>query len=383
MWSLAFRPFFFAASSWAALALALWTILFMTGGALPSRFDPLTWHIHAMLFGFVLAAIAGFMLTAIPAWTGRPPVHGAALAGLAGLWLVGRIVCLVSAFLPLWLAAALDLAFPVALCATAAREIIAARNWRNLMMPVPIGALGVADLLMYLELAGFNVPAGLGWRLAIAAIISLISAIGGRIIPAFTRNWLKARGASALPAAPDRINSIALATLHTGLLGWAIFPDSWPVGVLLLLGAALNLRTLARWRGLATLAEPLLTILHLGYAWVVFGAALLGASLLSDIVPQSAAIHAFTAGAIGTMVLAVMTRVARGHTGRPLKADRVAIAIYVAITAAAVTRVLAAFDGDSLHLLGASALLWVTGFGLFAIAYGPLLFSPRIDAGSH
>jgi len=383
LWSLAFRPFFFAASSWAALALALWTVLFMSGGTLTSRFDPLTWHIHAMLFGFVLAAIAGFMLTAIPTWTGRPPIRGAALAGLVGLWLVGRIVCLVSAFLPLWLAAAVDLAFPAALCAVAAREIIAARNWRNLMMPVPIGALGVADLLMYLELADFNVPAGLGWRLAIAAIISLISAIGGRIIPAFTRNWLNARGASALPAAPDRINSIALATLHTGLLGWAVFPDSSPVGVLLLLGAALNLRTLARWRGALTLGEPLLAILHLGYAWVVFGAALLGASLLTDIVPQSAAIHAFTAGAIGTMVLAVMTRVARGHTGRPLKADRVAIAIYATITAAAVTRVLAGFEGDSRLLLGASALFWVTGFGLFAIAYGPLLFSPRVDAGRH
>ena len=200
LWSLAFRPFFLAAAVWAALALTLWIILFMTGGALPSRFDPLSWHIHAMLFGFVPATIAGFMLTAIPNWTGRPPIHGALLVGLAVLWLVGRIACLVSVVLPLWLAAAVDLAFPVVLCVVAVREIVAARNWRNLMMPIPIGVIAVADLLTYLELAGYGVSAGLGWRLAIVAIIALISAIGGRIIPAFTRNWLVKRGASALPS---------------------------------------------------------------------------------------------------------------------------------------------------------------------------------------
>jgi hypothetical protein len=185
LWSLGFRPFFLAAAVWAALAIALWIDLFLTGGALPSRFDPLTWHIHAMLFGFVPAAIAGFMLTAIPNWTGRPPIRGARLIGLVALWLLGRVACLISAVLPLWLAATVDLAFLVALCVVAAHEIIAARNWRNLMMPLPIGALAIANLLMYLELAQFNVPAGLGWRLAIAAIIALISAIGGRIIPAF------------------------------------------------------------------------------------------------------------------------------------------------------------------------------------------------------
>jgi uncharacterized protein involved in response to NO len=380
LWSLAFRPFFLAASSWAALALALWIVVAITGGVLPSRFDPLTWHIHAMLFGFGLAVIAGFMLTAIPNWTGRSPIHGGTLAALAGLWLLGRIACLVSAFLPLWLAATLDLVFPVALCAVAGREIIAARNWRNIMMPVPIGVLGIADLLMYLELAGFDVPAGFGWRLAIVAIIALISAIGGRIIPAFTRNWLVQRRASRLPGAHGLIDRIGLATLHTGLLGWAGFPTSRWVGALLLLAAASNLWRLARWRAMTTLGEPLLAILHLGYAWVVFGAALLGISLLTTAVPEAAAIHAFTAGAIGTMVLAVMTRVARGHTGRPLEADRVTIAIFTTITAAATTRILAAFEGGPMLLLGLSALLWVAGFGLVAIVYGPMLILPRIDA---
>lgn len=380
LWSLAFRPFFLTASVWAALALVLWIDLFLTGGALPSRFDPLTWHIHAMLFGFVPAAIAGFMLTAIPNWTGRPPIRGARLIGLVTLWLIGRVACLISAALPLWMAAILDLAFPIALCTVAASEVIAARNWRNLMMPLPIGVLTIANLLMYLELARLNVPAGLGWRLAIAAVIALISAIGGRIIPAFTRNWLVTRQISLLPAAHDRLDSTALATLHTGLLCWAFFPDSRLIGMVLLLGAALNLWRLARWRGTATLREPLLAILHVGYAWVAIGAGLLGGSLLTAAIPEQAAIHALTAGAIGTMVLAVMTRVARGHTGRPLEADRVTTTIYTTISVAAVARVVAAFDGSSVLLLGLSAVLWMAAFSLFVIHYGPMLISPRIDA---
>jgi uncharacterized protein involved in response to NO len=378
LWSLAFRPFFLAAAVWAALALALLMGVFSTGAALPTRFDPLTWHIHAMLFGFVLAAIAGFMLTAIPNWTGRPPIGGVALASLLALWLVGRIACLVSAFLPLWLAAGLDLLFPAVLCAVAAREIVAARNWRNLMMPLPIGVLAIANLLMYLELAQFNVPAGLGWRLAIAAIIALVSAIGGRIIPAFTRNWLVKRQISPLPAAHGRIDSAALATLHTGLLSWAFFPDTRLVGATLLLGSTLNLWRLARWRGMATLREPLLAILHVGYAWLVIGAALLGGSLLTAVIPEPAAIHALTAGAIGTMVLAVMTRVARGHTGRPLEAYHVTTLVYVMVVLAGLARVAAAFAGQlSFVLLGISALLWVASFLLFVCKYWPMLVLSR------
>ncbi len=381
LWSLGFRPFFLVASLWAASALALWIDMFMTGWAIPSRFDPLAWHIHAMLFGFVPAVIAGFMLTAVANWTGRRPIRGVALAALVLLWLLGRISCLVSAYLPLWCAAATDLAFPFVLCAVAAREIVAARNWRNLMMPIPIAALGIADLLTYLELAWTGVPAGLGWRIAIAAVISLITAVGGRIIPAFTRNWLLQRGMPALPADPGVLDQLALATLHTGLLGWAFLPASKAIGGLLLLAAGLNLWRLARWRGFATASQPLLAILHVGYAWVILGAASLGASLLTHIVPEGAAIHAFTAGAIGTMVLGVMTRVSRGHSGRPLKADRLTTLSYVMIILAGVTRVAAAFPEASprMILLDISALLWVTSFLLFVIIYGPMLISTRSD----
>jgi uncharacterized protein involved in response to NO len=362
------------------MALALWMGMLVTGWALPSRFDPLTWHVHAMLFGFVYAAIAGFMLTAIPNWTGRPPIQGGTLAGLVLVWLLGRVVCLVSAVAPFWVATTVELAFPLLLGAVTGREIIAARNWRNLMMPIPILVLGIADLLMYLEVAGIALPAGLGWRLAIVAIIALITAIGGRIIPAFTRNWLLQRGESALPARQGPIDQIALATLHTALLGWTFLPAARLVGGLLILAALLNLWRLARWQGLATLSEPLLAVLHIGYLWVVLASGLLGTSVLTPAVPEAAAVHAFTAGAIGTMVLAVMTRVSRGHTGRSLEADRAATLIYAAVIVAGATRVVAAFAAtSSIHLLEISALLWAAAFLLFALWYGPMLVSPRID----
>jgi uncharacterized protein involved in response to NO len=212
------------------------------------------WHIHEMLFGFVLAAIAGFMLTAIPNWTGRTAIQGLPLAGLVLLWLLGRIACLLSALMPFWLAAVIDMAFPCVLFLVTAREIVAARNWRNLPMPAPIAVLGLADLLMYLETTGLGVPAGLGWRLGLAAIIMLISVIGGRIIPNFTRNWLVKQGVTTGSHAHGLIDRAALGTLHAGLLGWAMLPAFRPLGALLLLAAALNLWRLARWRGNASRA---------------------------------------------------------------------------------------------------------------------------------
>ena len=279
--TLGFRPFFLAAAVWSAAALALWITILASGGVLPSRFDPLTWHIHEMLFGFALAAIAGFLLTAIPNWTGRLPVRGLPLASLAGLWLLGRMAGLISALMPVWLAVAADLAFPVALAGVIAREIVAGRNWRNLPMVAPVTVLAIADLLMQLEAAGIGAPPGLGWRLGLAGVIVLISVVGGRVIPSFTHNWLAKRPHARLPVTTKAVEHAALGTLHTGMIGWAFVPDFRPVGVLLLLGAATNY---GAWRaggapppGL----NPLLLILHIGYTWLVLGAGLLGLSVLA------------------------------------------------------------------------------------------------------
>jgi uncharacterized protein involved in response to NO len=377
-----FRPFFVAAGLWSAAALAAWIVMFVTGTALPSRFDPLAWHIHEMLFGFVMAVVAGFLLTAIPNWTGRPPVSGGLLASLAGLWLLGRIACLASAFVSQWLAVALDLSFPVVLVGVVAHEIIAGRNWRNLPIVAAVSIFGVANLLMHLEADGIDVLSGLGWRLGLTAAIVLISVVAGRIVPSFTRNWLVKREDATLPASHGLIDRAALCTLHTGLLGWAFFPAVPALGALLLLGAGLNFWRLLRWRGSATVAEPLLLILHIGYAWVVIGAALLGLAMLDAELLQSAAIHALTAGAIGTMTLAVMTRATRGHTGRILSADSTTVAIYLLVNIAALVRVAAAFGGAwSMSLLVVSAILWIGAFALFVISYAPMVLFPARASG--
>lgn len=376
--SFGFRPFFLAAALWAAAALAIWIVMLTTGTSLPSRFDPLAWHIHEMLFGFVMAAIAGFLLTAIPNWTRRLPVTGVTLGLLAGSWLLGRLACLVSALLPAWLAIAADLAFPAFLVSVVARELVAGRNWRNLPMIAPITVLGVANLLTHVEAEDAPVRPGLGWHLALAAILILISVVAGRIVPSFTRNWLAQRGDRDLPAKPGWIDRAALGTLHAGLLGWAFVPAFQPVGWLLLLAAIMNGWRVLRWRGVATRAEPLLLILHVGYGWLVLGVGLLGLATARAAVPESAAIHALTVGAFGTMILAVMTRATRGHTGRALAADGATASIYVLVTLAATTRVVAALVAAlSMPLLIASAALWITAFGLFLLRYGLILLRMR------
>ncbi|MEO8883879.1 MAG: NnrS family protein [Devosia sp.] len=372
----AFRPMFLAAATWAIVAIAVWLVMFLGYIQMPTRFDPLAWHVHEMLFGFVMAAVAGFLLTAIPNWTGRLPVRGRPLALLSGLWLLGRIACLISADLPSWLAIIADLSFPVTLLAVAAREITIGRNWRNLPMTAPLTVFVIADLLMHLESIGLPVPGGIGLRLGLAAPILLISVVGGRIIPSFTRNWLFKRKSDRLPAAHGIVDKAAVASLCAGLILWAVLPDFLWSGVLLMIAAIVNAWRLARWAGLSTWAEPLLFILHVGYAWLVLGTGLLGLAILGVGVPVASAIHALTAGAIATMILAVMPRVTLGHTGRDLTANRATVAIFLLINAAAITRVCASWHPVAMMtLLALSAACWIAAFGLFEIVYGPMLLT--------
>lgn len=377
--SYGFRPFFLAAALWGATAIGLWIAVLTTGLSIPTRFDLLTWHIHEMFFGFVLAAVAGFLLTAIATWTGRPPVSGAQLGALAGLWLLGRIDSLISQWLPVWLAIAADVVFPLALTATVAREIVAADNRRNFPIIAPLLVLSVADLLVDLGMEGFGTLSGYGWRLALAAILILISVVGGRIIPSFTRNWLVGRRETRLPGPAGLIDRVALGVLHAALVAWVFFPTAYATGIALLAGAALNLWRLLGWRGAATRSEPLLAVLHVGYGWLVLGVAALGFANLDTSFPLSAAIHAITVGTIGTMILAVMTRVSRGHTGRELSADGATTLTYALVILAAAARISAALAVEARQdLLLAAASLWIGAFGLFALRYAPFL----LDAGS-
>lgn len=373
-----FRPFFLAASLWAIAAIALWITMLTAGVLPPSGFPPLLWHIHAMVFGFVPAAVAGFLLTAIPNWTGRPPVRGMLLALLAELWLIGRIASLVSADIPAWLAILADAAFLFALAVVVARELIASRNRRNYPMIAPVAVLAIANLMMDLTLAGYSNLGGYGWRLGLAAILILLSVVGGRIVPAFTRNWLMARKVEPLPPPPGWANRLSLGLLHAALIAWVFLPTARPMGWVLLVAGILNLWRLARWQAGATRSEPLLLILHIGYGWLALGVAFLGLTLILPAVPTSAAIHALTVGTIGTMILAVMTRVTRGHTGNPLSADAFTTAIYVLVSLAAAARIGAEFAQTAyLAWLHVAAAAWIAAFGLFALRYAPLLVRAR------
>jgi len=375
VFSAAFRPFFLGAALWSAAAVPAWLASFSGRAALPGALAPFIWHVHEMVFGFGFAAVAGFLLTAIPNWTGRLPLRGARLAALAGLWLAGRIALLLSAQIGPHAAAAIDLAFPAALVAVIARELIAGRNWRNLPMLVALALLLCGSLLVHLQSIGLAYTALLGNRVGVATLLMLIALVGGRIVPSFTRNWLaKHRAGEALPAPAGRLDQAALAVTLAALAAWVASPGS-PLMPWLALAAslALGLR-LARWRGLATLGEPLLFVLHAGYGWLVFGFALLGLSGLVPLVPHSAALHALTVGAIGTMTLAVMTRATLGHSGRALTADRATAAIYLLVAVAALLRIAAPLAGGAyLALTWAAAIAWSSAFLLFAVAYRRLL----------
>jgi len=364
MLSGAFRPFFLLASAWAALAVPVWLAAYVHGYALHGPLPALFWHGHEMVFGFGFAAVAGFLLTAIPNWTGRLPVRGMALAVLVSLWLAGRIAMLVPA------AALLDLAFPAALIAVVARELIAGRNWRNLPMLVALALLFSGNAMVHLHALGIAYLAPEGIRLGIATLCMLIALVGGRIVPSFTRNWL-AKGRLAPPAPEGALDRIALVVTLIALAAWvgrAPF-SSW---LLVAAGLALAAR-LSRWRGLSTVREPLLFILHVGYGWLALGLILLGLDPASR-----AALHALTVGAIGTMTLAVMTRASLGHTGRALVADRATLAIYGLVTLAALLRVASPFAGAQAVLVTSLAgVAWSAAFATFALHYGTFLIGVR------
>jgi uncharacterized protein involved in response to NO len=381
--SAGFRPFFLAAALWAAIGIPLWLAAYAAGLLVPSLLPPLVWHAHEMVFGFAAATVAGFLLTAIPNWTGRMPLQGGPLALLVALWAIGRIGVFFSTEIGAPAASIADLSFPAVFLGVVAREILAGKNWRNLPMLGALSLLLLGNLFVHLDALGIAETAGLGNRIGIVTLLLLISLVGGRIIPSFTRNWLtKMRPDVAPPAAPEgRFDRVALVITALALAIWAIAPDAaatpWAA---LVAGIVLALR-LSRWRGLRTAREPLLLILHVGYGWLALGLVLLGIDGIYDFLPATAALHALTVGAIGTMTLAVMTRASLDHTGQKLSAGPGTTAIYVLITVAAVLRVLSPLAGEQMTLAVCLAgAAWSGAFGLFVIVYGGALARPRAAA---
>ncbi len=374
----AFRPFFMAAGIWGALSLGLW-LLYRSGGLAEAADWPgLVWHGHEMLFGFAAAAMCGFLLTAIPNWTGRLPVRGALLGGFAVIWLAGRVALLLADSLGPWLTGVADLAFPVLLFALVMREIIAGRNWRNLVVASLVGLFAVANLLMHVEQAGVLDTDGAGWRLGIGVLTVLVSLIGGRVTPSFTRNWMVKSGRTALPAPFGLADKLAVFGTVLTMALWSAAPEWALTGGLALLAAVAQGGRLWRWHGLATRAEPLVLVLHLAYLWIPLGLALLGVSILSDGISSMTAMHGLTAGAFGTMILAMMTRASLGHSGRPLKAGTGTSLVYGLVTAAALLRVAAMLVPGSYDLvIILSGLAWIGAFSLFTVLYVPLFVQAR------
>jgi uncharacterized protein involved in response to NO len=381
LFSHGFRPFFLFGAAFGGLAAPAWALLSMTGAweilGSPGR----DWHLHEMLFGYLGAVIAGFLLTALANWTGRPAVRGARLAGLFGLWVVGRLAMLAAARLGL-AAGALEILFPLALAALVWREVLAAGNRRNLPVCILVSLFALADAGLQARALAPDV-ADLCERLALAAPAMLITLIGGRIVPNFTRNWLAARGPGPQPPPFGRFDQAVMALTGVALIAWILAPWASVSGALLCVAGPALLARLARWRGWRTAAEPLVLILHLGYAWLGAALLLLGVSILApDAVPRTAALHALTAGSFGVMTLGVMTRATLGHTGAPLAADRATALIYLAVNAAALARVLAALLPQAhAALLATASLLWALAFLGFTLTYGPRLLSAR-PAGS-
>jgi uncharacterized protein involved in response to NO len=379
--SYGFRPFFLGGAIFAGLGILIWVPLFLGQISIPTAFSPLDWHIHEMLYGYVPAVFTGFLLTAIPNWTGRLPLQGGALAVLVTAWIAGRVAVGISGLIGRPAAGAIDVLFLVLIAAAACREVVAGRNWRNLP-PIFVLVIFIAgDVIFHVE-DYWTGSAALGTRLGIAAAVALISLIGGRIIPSFTRNWLVRENPGRLPAPFGSLDIGVLAISLCALAVWVIAPG-WPgtATLMLLTGLAQALR-LARWAGDRTLRDPLVLILHVAYAFLPLGFVILGGAILApSTVPVSAGIHSWTVGAIGTMTLAVMSRTSLGHTGQRLVAGPLTQVAYGAVVLATLLRIAAAFPLTPARvLLEAAAAAWIAAFWLFAVGYGPLLSRPRRNA---
>ena len=372
LFSYGFRPFFLGGAAWSVACIIFWIPLFMGELSLRTAYTPLDWHIHEMLYGYVAAVAAGFLLTAIPNWTGRLPICGGPLAALAAIWLSGRVLILLSAQVGLATAAVIDVAFLATLAAAAAREIIAGGNWRNLRVLAVLGVLISGNVVFHAEVYAYG-RADYGIRIGIGAVILLISIVGGRIVPSFTRNWLARQDNGRLPASFSRFNVVAMTASAVSLAMWIGSPDQVVTGFALIVASAMQAVRLARWAGYRTTSDWLVLILHVGYSFVPIGFAMLGIAIFDpSLVPPSAGIHAWTAGAFGMMTLAVMTCASLGHTGQPLTAGAGTQTIYLFAFCAAMLRIVAAFSGSMVPIELASAA-WVAAFGGFVLIYGPYL----------
>ena len=373
LWQLGFRPFYLLASMFAALSIPLWALQY--AGWLPHPYlaGP-AWHAHEMLFGFALAVIVGFLFTAGRNWSGRPTPTGPALAALCLLWLAARVLVLTPYG---WLAAAASTAFPLCAAVGLAIPFVAAKNKRNYFFVGLLVMMGVASLLVHLvQLRVLDLPGWLGIQVALDVVLFIMAVMGGRVIPMFTNNGVPGAGARREP----RLETFALASVLAVLAADVLQVNGPALALILLACGMAQLARLALWQPWKTRHTPIVWVLHAAYGWIGLHLLLRSGAALGWL-PSSVAAHALTVGAIGGMTLGMMTRTARGHTGRPLKADRFDVIAYLLILAAAVVRVAAAWAVPALTVPAVllSAVLWSAAFGLYAIRYWATLTRARVD----
>lgn len=372
-----YRLLFACGALWAVVVVLLWVGALAGRWTLPIAMAPLAWHQHEMLFGYLGAVIGGFVSAAMPNWTGRPTVAGWRVLAVVGLWLAARLAILFSGTVPPLVGATLDVVYLLLLLGYAAREIFASGN-RNKPILIILFLFATACGLDHAAAMGAIADPALGMRLGLALILMLISLIGGRIIPAFTRNWLTRQGrADESPPLANRFDMAVIGATAVALLGWAVAPDARVTAGLLVLAGGLQAVRLSRWAGLKTVRDPLLFVLHISYAWLPLGLIMLGCAIVHPFVPVSSAVHALGAGAMGAMTLAVMTRATRGHTGRPLEADRATVCLYLLVHLGALLRVVAPLlPFDYMTVIAVAGGLWCGAFILFLIVYAPMALLP-------
>ncbi len=372
--ALGFRPFYLLAALLAASSVPVWVAQFF--GVLPQAafVAPMAWHTHEMVFGFAVAVITGFLFTAVRNWTGLPTPAGRTLGALVSLWLLGRIFMLTG---PGWAAAIADIAFLPAVAWFLWQPLRRARN-RNQFFVVILLLLAALNAGFHLAHAGAIALSPIVWMHAALLLVVLVVAImGGRVIPAFTRNAIPAARTRSVPG----IELASLTTLAATLVAWTVGLPDPIVAVLALATALAHAVRLWSWNPWATRSSPILWILHLSYAWIALGMLLLAAALGGIAGSSSAAMHALGVGAVGGMIIGMMTRTARGHTGLPLKADAAEVVAYTLVHVAAAIRVFIPLLLPQAYAFAliASAVLWSSAFTIYCVVYWPVLTRPRFD----
>lgn len=373
LWNLGFRPFYLLASIFAAVSVLLWVLQY--AGYLPVRYlrSP-AWHGSEMLFGYTLAVVVGFLFTAVRAWTGQPTPSGSTLAGFALLWIAGRILALT----PFEMAAAIvNAAFPLAAAIAIGVPIARSRNRRNYFFVGLLVLLSMAAFALHLSYRDLIAwPERASLQVGLDVILFIMAVMGGRVIPMFTNNGIPGSSARRHPV----VEKLALGGILVLLAADLLQAGSIIIAVPAFLVALAHAVRLALWQPWRTLRTPIVWVLHVAYAWIVVYLVLRGFAALS-LVPDPTAVHALTIGAIGGLTIGMMTRTARGHTGRPLVADGFEVTCYVLVLVAAIVRIFGGMLWPAAYIgtVVTSGVIWFAAFVLYAIRYWPVLTRPRID----